>query len=112
MLNHLIPSGNGRRRAGRLEQELMTSSGGRVLDLSATGVRTVTRRAPAIGRVMKLTLLCLGDGVVLDAEVVWRRRTGLFRYEVGYRFVDPTREQQAQLAALAQTGRCRRELSA
>ncbi len=100
------PNVNGR-RAARLEQEMMTSNLGTVLDLSGTGVRLLCRRPPEIGSEAALTLRCLGQEATLRAVVVWCQKVGFLRHEMGLHFIDPTDEQRRQLTALAMVGRRR-----
>ena len=75
-----------RRAQGRLPQELLRSNLGPVLDLSMGGMRVRCTRARK-GDV-DVELMELEEPVKLRAEVMWTRRQGLRRYEVGLKFLD------------------------
>lgn len=85
-------SSNGRREA-RTPRPPIACSLGEIADLSATGARISLRRRPVAG-VGEVIDLSFGDGVApARARIVWIRRKGLFRHEVGIEFVadDPPR---------------------
>ena len=99
-----------RREHGRLLQEAVTSNVGRVIDLSAGGMRVAAHSTPLVGSFLNVTIDCLGTTVDLRAELVWVRKSGWFRREAGYRFIDVSPEAQRALAELASFGRARRSI--
>jgi len=95
-----IPTPDANRRVqGRLPQELLQSNLGPVLDLSMGGMRVRCSRAPK-GEV-DVDLMGLQAPVRLRAEVMWTRRQGLRKYEVGLKFVDISPDVAKQLTELS-----------
>lgn len=92
-----------RRRHGRVLCQEVSCSLGPVLDLSASGIRAETKgRIDAeVGEVFAITLDCLGESVGLLAKLVWKKRTGLWRHQVGLEFGALTEPQRKQLSLLA-----------
>ncbi len=98
-----------RRAQGRLPQELLRSNLGPVLDLSMGGMRVRCTRAPK-GDV-DVELMELEEPVKLRAEVMWKQRQGLRRYEVGLKFLDVPPDVDKQLTEVALNHSLRRLLS-
>jgi len=101
-----IPDAATRRQRGRIEQESLTSNLGPVLDVSASGVRILARRVPK-GEVT-VELIGLGGRFEHRGRVVWSKRIGLFKHEIGIEFEDITPEMSQQLTRLATDNRFRR----
>lgn len=80
----LNPPRTERRRCGRLVQESLASNYGPVVDVSSEGLRIRCLRVPTLSRGIELTGL-VGGTLRLEGEVVWSRRNGLLRSEVGIR---------------------------
>ncbi len=80
---------------------------GKVLDLSAGGLRLLSRRK--LKGIVGIALWDVNGGLKLYAEVVWSRRLGFRRHEIGMRFVDVTPELAADLTTLATDNTVRRE---
>lgn len=76
-----------RRRHGRLSEIDMTSSLGRIINISAGGMVVLGR-----GVVSRLIEVEIGKGkskITVVAESIWSARAGFFRRLTGLRFVDP-----------------------
>ncbi|MEM7230127.1 MAG: PilZ domain-containing protein [Planctomycetota bacterium] len=99
---------NGRRHSGRLPQEGLMSNLGPVLDLSSSGMRVEARRTPE--REVEVCLYNDGEGVRVKGEIIWSKRSGLLKRELGVRFVDVTPEVSAVLTRIAAANRFRRAM--
>ena len=104
-----IPKPDANRRAqGRLPQELLQSNLGPVLDLSMGGMRV--RCGRALKGEVDVDLMGLVEPVRLRAEVMWTRRQGLRKFEVGLKFVDIAPDVARQLTELSLNHSLRRLL--
>ncbi len=104
-----VPTVDSNRRAqGRLQQELLQSNLGPVLDLSMGGMRVRCGRAPR-GKV-DVELMGFVEPLSLRAEVMWAQRQGLRKYEVGLKFVDVSPKVARQLTELSLNHSLRRLL--
>jgi hypothetical protein len=97
-----------RRRTGRLHQEAVTSNIGKVLDLSATGMRVLCRRKLE-GRTA-VSIRGLGAQIAVFGRVAWVKKRGMMKYETGIEFVDVPPDVCRQLSGLALTNRERRAI--
>jgi len=104
-ISRLVKAAPARRKQGRLEQESLVSSLGKVLDLSAGGMRVLTRKSPK--DVINIELRGLGDNITLAVQVVWSKKIGLMKYEVGLVFLDVSPENAKKLTNLAMNNRQR-----
>lgn len=96
------------RRHGRLACELLSSSLGEVLDISASGVR-VRRRGRvrvAKGEEVSITLQFGGSKIPAKVRVAWTRRAGFWSHELGLEFIDIT---DASRKVITQLGRLARK---
>ncbi|MCH7797045.1 MAG: PilZ domain-containing protein [Planctomycetes bacterium] len=100
--------GDERRAHGRLQQELLQSSLGPVLNLSMGGMR-VRSNKPAKGTI-DVELLDLESPVTVRAEVMWTRRIGFRKYEVGLNFPHVPPDIAKQLTRVSLNHRLRRLL--
>lgn len=91
--------GGERRGSGRRRQAMLLSSLGPVLDLSLGGARIASRK-PRSGD-CRLILITEDGPVAVDAQAVWSKRTGFWRYEVGLQFVNVSAETQQQLTLIS-----------
>lgn len=91
------------RRAGRLRCDMLNCTFGQVVDLSATGMRVQHRGSLKIkvGEMTDLTLSFASAEVSLKTRVVWMRRTGFRRHEIGFEFCDVSGEAQQCLMEIA-----------
>jgi signal transduction histidine kinase len=105
--NYRKPSDD-RRAHGRLPQELLQSSLGPVLDLSMGGMRVQCPKAPK-GRI-EVELEDAEGPVRLQAEVMWSRRLGFRKYEVGLYFSHVAPDVAKQLTRVSLNHRLRRLL--
>ncbi len=95
-----VPTPDANRRVqGRLPQELLQSNLGPVLDLSMGGMRVRCSRPPK-GEI-DVDLMGLQEPVRLRAAVMWSRRRGLRKFEVGLKFVDISPDVARQLTDLS-----------
>lgn len=78
------------RRHGRLRCNMLNSTLGEVLDLSAAGLRVRHRGWPRItvGEIVPLVLSVASSEVRVEARIVWMRRTGFRRHEIGVEFIN------------------------
>lgn len=76
------------RKWGRVRCQSITCSLGPVLDLSAKGMRVITRHMISTGTMMVVTIDTLDGSLMLPCFCPWRKRIGLFKYEIGLCFVD------------------------
>jgi hypothetical protein len=81
---------------------------GEVIDLSATGLRVNVRKVPA-GE-FEVHIYNATEGVTVIGQVVWSRRAGLMRREIGVNFLDVTPETAKVIARIAGTNRFRRAM--
>jgi len=100
--------GDERRAHGRLPQELLQSSVGPVLDLSMGGMRVHCAKPPK-GSVA-VELLDLEGPVTINAEVMWVRKLGFRKYEVGLGFPHVPPDVAKQLTRVSMNHRLRRLL--
>ena len=87
-----------RRSGGRLRQDSVFCNLGEILDISATGLRMQSTRKRR-GKVM-VHLAGPIEQMVLEAEVIWSRRLGFRRYEVGLRFCEMNEATMKKLGAI------------
>jgi hypothetical protein len=88
------------RAHGRFLQQSLVCSLGRVLDMSATGMRVLCSQE-AEGQVSFTLRSALGQFVSLRAQVVWCRRLAWRKYEAGLRFLDMSPQDSLQLSRIA-----------
>lgn len=93
---------NGRQH-GRVRCMAIRTSLGEVLDLSASGARLRRRRKlrSEPGSMVNLEIQGLDGSIRVLARVVWVRKMGLFRYEVGVIFEDISQQVRRALTAIA-----------
>ena len=87
------------RAAGRATTHRITCSLGQVLDISATGMRVVSRGKVHVSEdeVLPLTMHTPSGPIALSVQVIWIMKTGMLRHELGFRFVDITPKALANL---------------
>lgn len=98
--------GPDRRRQGRLPLDDVTCSLGRILDLSAGGMRIECRKRYS-GRVAA-DLIDQEGHIMVWTTVAWIKRRGLFKFEIGFVFEDIDGTIAKRLTKLAMTHRYRR----
>lgn len=90
------------RRHGRLLCQDIRCSLGVVLDISASGMRVRSGTKPPLGgQQLTLTLETLDACVLIPATVVWSRRSGLFRHDLGLEFGELSKDVRGLLCQLA-----------
>ena len=90
------------RRSGRFKaSRTIACNLGRVLDLSAGGMRLLSRRE--LPDVVELEFGEPDNIVEVSARVIWRKQHGRREFESGLAFDDITPQMQQQLCAMART---------
>lgn len=79
-----------RSKTRNVEVELQCSLG-QVLDISSTGMRVACRRVPK-EKWVKFVLNAEVDPLPVHAKVVWAKRLGFRKHEVGLLFINPSPE--------------------
>ena len=88
-----------RRRFGRFNAGRLGCDLGRVMDLSGGGMRVrCPRRASGL---VEVQLWTAKRRVTVQAKIVWARRIGFRRYELGLEFRDVTPETRQDLSTFA-----------
>lgn len=84
--------GINRRRHGRLHTESLTINNGIVLDLSASGFRAKLRGKLTFqqGVQASFRLRSCARELVIDGRVVWVRKAGFRKHQIGVEFVNVT----------------------
>lgn len=91
-----------RRRHGRVRCLDIDCNLGEILDVSASGMRVRTnQRPPTIGTSLTTTLTGLDGPVEFSGVVVWTKRSGFFKFEVGIEFRELSAQMRTALARLA-----------
>ncbi len=91
-----------RRRHGRVRCLDIDCNLGEILDVSASGMRVRTnQRPPTIGTSLTTTVKGLDGPVEFNGVVVWTKRSGFFKFEVGVEFREPSAQMRTALARLA-----------
>ncbi len=86
------PGHDQRRQYGRVGLDSVKSSLGRVLDLSAGGMRVGCHRAATTDTAVSFTLHADDDSIALQGTIAWVRKLGFMRFEMGVQFTDLTPE--------------------
>ena len=95
------PKGPEHRTRGRIRCGDVQTNLGNVLDISSGGMRIKGRGAcPPMGQVVDLKLQGLTMCVVVACRLVWKKRSGLFRWTYGFEFVDLSEDQRKCLAEI------------
>ena len=91
------------RKFGRLIQQRLMSNLGPVLNLSAGGMAVQCRRIPE----GEFTVEIIGHPLPekLRARMIWWRKTGLFKRDVGLQFINVSPEMARRLCAIASSNR-------
>ncbi|MCC7193246.1 MAG: PilZ domain-containing protein [Phycisphaeraceae bacterium] len=97
------PKKQDNRIRGRLRVELLKCKLGDVQDLSSTGMR-VRRRGRLMvkkGEVHEVTLTSLVGKQTVQARVMWIKRVGFFKHDLGLKFEGLTPEIEKGITAIA-----------
>lgn len=92
-----------RRKFGRVILQEIGCSLGRVLDLSASGMRVESATKPAVTQhqTFGMVLQAPSGPVNFVATVAWIRKVGWRKHQLGLHFVDPTPELRRSICELA-----------
>lgn len=93
------------RRHGRFRCNMLNSTLGEVLDISAAGLRVRHRGAlrAGVGDCVPLTIALASSEIRVDVRIVWMRRTGFRRQEIGMEFINLD---AASRSCLSDVARC------
>lgn len=99
----MLPRGSNARRHGRLQTRDLTCSLGEVLDISASGMRVVTKsiRSVHAGEQAACSVGSVHGSFSIYVRVAWARRVSLAKWELGIEFVDPTPAASEVLSRIA-----------
>jgi len=94
-----------RRKSGRVRCAQTHCQFGPIADLSRDGCRVICKRPIELSRAetVALTLRVAGAEMSMPARPVACRRRSDGRYDVGYKFTNPTDKARKELVALART---------
>lgn len=100
-----LASADNRRRAGRLNCELVRCSMGEVLDISAGGMKVFRRNRPGphAGDEVTVTIMALGREIKAPVRICRVDCLGLFKVEVGLEFTELTPELREALNQIARS---------
>ena len=93
-----------RRKSGRLNQKTVACNIGSVINLSAGGLRLLSHRR--LKGILKVELWDTDHGLRLRGKVIWCRRIGFRKYDVGVEFLNITPDIAGDLTEIA-TDNCR-----
>lgn len=101
------------RRHGRLACELLTSTLGEVLDISASGMRV---RQSGRVHVVKGDEICItiqfgSSKIPVKVRVAWTRRSGFWSHQIGVEFIDLTDESRKVITQLSRLARKSRTIA-
>jgi hypothetical protein len=88
------------RRAGRLSTTGLTCSVGKVINISRDGMLVQARTAPQ--GIISVEITDRNTTLYVTAEVVWTKRVGLFKKQMGLRFIDVPSDVASKLTRIAQ----------
>ncbi len=96
---------NNARRCGRVRCQWTHCNLGEVLDISATGIRIKCKRRPAAENGARISINIEGiDGAFdVSGRIVWRKKVGMFRWEVGIELDEPSLEARKGLSLIARS---------
>lgn len=102
------PHQTNRRHRGRIRCEMLTSSLGPLMDLSALGMRLVHvgKPAPAVNKTLLTRLNCKIGELSVEARVCWVQKVGFRRQAVGLEFVSLPQQAQTALLQIARFSAC------
>lgn len=97
--------GKEQRRHGRVRTAAVVCTLGEVLDISASGIRIRCAGRPAIraGQVVSMTIAGPEGPFSVAVRLIWIRKVGVFRHEVGACFEKLTETARSQLLALVRS---------
>lgn len=93
------------RRCGRVRCQWTLCNIGEVIDISATGMRIRSRRKPAAQNGSRIAVIVEGiDGSFdVSGRIVWRKKVGFFRWEVGVELDEPSADVRKGLSLIARS---------
>jgi hypothetical protein len=102
LINAKDEDGINRRRHGRLNTESLTINNGVVLDLSASGMRAQVKGKVlfTVGDQAAFRLRSCAREMSVDGRVVWVKKAGFRKHQIGVEFVNITPERMQKLMLL------------
>ena len=96
---------NEARRHGRLRSEILRCGLGKVVDLSASGMRVLSKGAPFldVGKTVKTDLVFGGQKLSVKAQLNWVNKEGFRKYHMGFEFLDVTPQTRRGLVDMARS---------
>lgn len=93
------------RRIARMRCKMLTCEWGQVVDLSAQGMRIRHRGSAKLrpGEHIEITLSLMSTIVNVHAKIIWMRKTGFRKREIGMQFIDLSED---VISALTEITRC------
>jgi len=103
LLSILHARGQNARRHGRIQTRDITCSLGKVLDISASGMRLVHRSLSGLnnGDEGACTVGSVHGSFSVYYRIAWARRISLSKWEMGVEFIEPTPKASEVLALIA-----------
>jgi hypothetical protein len=97
------PKKEDKRIRGRLRVELLKCKLGDVQDMSSTGmrVRRSGRLMVKVGEIYEITLASLVGKQTVKAKVMWIKKAGFFKHDIGLKFEGLTPEAEKGITAIA-----------
>ena len=101
-VNYSTAPGDNARRHGRVKCQHLTCSLGTIVNLSASGLsaRALGKSLYTLGEPIVVTINGFEGSFELPARVVWVRKAGFMRHEVGITFLAVSDQAKRQLAIL------------
>jgi len=97
-----------RRTPGRVPQESLVCDLGPVLDLSCGGMRILSKRP--LTNIVQAKVCSFDFSMVLHARVVWTKRLGFRRHEIGLQFLNIDESASKTLGRISASHRMRRAI--
>ena len=93
------------RKAGRLNCELVDCDLGELSDISSTGMRVKVKSGPGlrVGDALNTTISGPGVTLTVGVRVVWMKKIGFFKSEVGLEFVEMNAEARLLFSRLVKS---------
>jgi len=98
-----LPRPEDGRRHGRIQAQVVACSLGEVLDISGGGMRVTSATKPEVqvGDELTVTLQSFDGPLAVMVRVVWSKRRGFKRHQLGLQFVNVGDDLRKRLSALA-----------
>ena len=102
ILKSALKFGRERRESTRTDVRGVGCDRGRVVDISARGMRLISARRWREGQRRSVSLSNGDTRLTIEARCIWCRQDSMFSHAIGLAFDDPSAEQAVLLEQLAQ----------